>query len=105
MHTYTIPRLLLTGFLLAFVAMSAIHFSAAAKNSNEWSFTQSRENVFIESCGSSRVVTSFTITRTHRLVADYREQVRFAGSIGNEMTGKSYAYDGHYTRAAVDDQS
>jgi hypothetical protein len=104
MNSRTIPRLLLTGLLFAFVAANAIHFSAAAKGSGEWSDTQSRENVFVEACGSSIITTSFTTTRTHRDVTDYREHVRFAGSVGNDITGHSYAYDGHYDRAAIDDQ-
>jgi hypothetical protein len=105
MHSHTIPRLLLTGFLFAFIAASVIPLSTAAKSDTEWSFTESRENVFVESCGNSRITTSFTITRTHRTVFDYRENVRFAGAIGNDTTGTSYAYDGYYTRAAVDDES
>jgi hypothetical protein len=104
MHPHTIPRFLLTGLLFAFVAANAVYFSAAAKSTHEWSNTQSRENVFVDACGSSIITTSFTTTRTHRDVTDYREHVRFAGSVGNDITGNSYAYDGHYDRAAVDDQ-
>jgi hypothetical protein len=59
----------------------------------------------VESCAGSAITTSYSLTReTRRFSAPNdsyvfeRQQVGFAGAIGNAATGKAYAYDGQFTR-------
>jgi len=108
MHSRSVPRLLLVGFMFAFIAAGGFHFKTAASQIavQEWTNTQSQEDVLVQSCGSSDITTSYSVTR------DYvrynipnvdpvfeRQQVSFTGSIGNATSGKSYEYDGHYSQA------
>jgi hypothetical protein len=111
MNTRTIPRLLLIGFLFAFVTANASHFSAAAKGPVEPPNTISYENQLVQACGGFDITTSYTVNRAYDVV-EYQtghtvieqRQVSFSGAIGNAANGKSYAYDGHYTRTANFDQ-
>ncbi len=113
MHSYALPRLLLMSFLFAFIAAGAAHYRAGAEQIvvQDWTVTQSQENVPVQACGASVITTSFTTTRDYRRFNDpngkmlfERQQVEFTGAIGNAVTGKSYAYDGHFTKNTDYDQ-
>ncbi|MFL5758572.1 MAG: hypothetical protein ACJ789_02470 [Thermomicrobiales bacterium] len=108
MHSRSIPRLLLVSLMFAFIAAGALHVKTAASQVavQEWTTTQSQEDVPVQSCGGSDITTNYTITR------DYvrynipnvdpvfeRQQVSFTGSIGNATSGKSYEYDGRFSQA------
>lgn len=107
MKSLVLPRLLLVGSLFAFAAVLSSYLQAAAGpvNIRTWSVTQSQENVQVESCAGSAITTSYSLTREIRRFnapddssVFERQQVDFAGAIGNAVTGKSYAYDGQFTR-------
>jgi hypothetical protein len=105
MHTRFIPRLLALGLMLTLVFASAIHFRALGAERINWTETNSQENVLVQGCGLYNITTSYTVDIAHHLIADNEgdevsEQmnVDFVGSVGNPATGKSYQYDGHFTR-------
>jgi hypothetical protein len=110
MNTRNIPRLLLVGFMFALIAAGTVQNRAAARDTVdtvEPTNTFSYENVLVQTCGGFDITTSFTVNRAYDVVDYYyghavieRRQVSFTGAIGNAATGKSYAYDGHYTRTA-----
>jgi hypothetical protein len=107
MHSHTIPRLLLVGFMFALLAAGTVRYNAGAEQVaiRDWTTTQSQENEFVQSCGAASIKTSYTTIRHYRRfdspngdeIVNHQE-VKFSGAIGNVVTGKSYAYDGHYTR-------
>src|SRR3954453_14599573 len=107
MHSHALPRLLLISFLFAFVFAGASHHWARAEQIvvQDWTTTQSQEDVPVQTCGGSPITTSYTTTSDYRRFNDPNgallfqgQDVRFAGAIGNAVTGKSYAYDGHFSR-------
>jgi hypothetical protein len=113
MHSHALPRLLFVGFLFAFIAAGAVHYRAGAEQIvvQDWTVMQSQENVPVQACGGSAITTSYTTTRDYRRFNDpngkmlfERQQVEFTGAIGNAVTGKSYAYDGHFTKNTDYDQ-
>ncbi|MFL5758574.1 MAG: hypothetical protein ACJ789_02480 [Thermomicrobiales bacterium] len=111
MRSHPIPRLLLVGFMFALIAAGSIHHKDAAASSADSSNTISEENVLVQACKGFAITTSYTADRAYHIVEYHtghtvveRREVSFAGAIGNAKTGKSYAYDGHYTRLANFDQ-
>jgi hypothetical protein len=114
MQSHTIPRLLLVGFMFALIAAGAIQFKAAAAQvvAQDWTTSESRENVPVQKCGDSDITASYTTTREYvrygspALEPVYEIQhVNFTGSIGNATSGKSYEYAGHYSRTVDFTQS
>jgi hypothetical protein len=100
-----IPRLLAISLMLAFVATGLNRYSAGAAERIEWTDTVSIENALVQSCYGFNITGSYTANRAFQLVEDYtgrlayeRQDVTFAGALGNTTSGKSYAYDGAFTR-------
>jgi hypothetical protein len=96
--------------MFALIASGATHFRAAASpvDLQNWTSTESRENVPVQKCGDSNITASYTTTREYvrynvpAVQPVYEIQhVSFAGSIGNATSGKSYEYAGRYSR--IDD--
>jgi hypothetical protein len=117
MQTHFIPRLLISSLLLAFIFAGASNLTAGAKSGQadlwgdgllqvtDWTETHSQEDVLVQSCDGFAVTDSNTANIAHHLTSYSsggavleRLNVDFAGSIGNSLTGKSYQYDGHFTR-------
>src|SRR5215211_4112386 len=105
MHTRFIPRLLALGLMLGLVFSNAILFRASAAERIDWTESSSQENVLVQGCGLYDITSSYTVDIAHHLIADNEgdevsEQlnVDFVGSLGNAASGKSYQYDGHFTR-------
>jgi hypothetical protein len=103
MHTRFIPRLLMVSLMLTLAL--AIHFRASAAERIDWTETSTQENVLVQDCGGYDITSNYTADIAHHLIADntgdeVSEQlnVDFVGSLGNAETGKSYQYDGHFTR-------
>jgi hypothetical protein len=97
--------------LFAFAASGLLHSSGVAKTASDSSNTTSEENVLVQACNGFDVTTSYEAERTFSIVEYHtghtvieRRQVKFAGSMGSALTGKAYAFDGHYTRTANFDQ-
>ncbi len=105
MHSHTYPRLLLVGFLFAFMAAGAFHFTAGAAGVREWTDTTSQEDTLAATCTGLDLTTSYLVKRSNRVVEDYpghaaldSRRVSFTGAIGNGLDDSSYGYDGFYTR-------
>jgi hypothetical protein len=117
MHTRYVPRLLFVSLLLAFIVAGANQFSAGATSAQvdiwgegslqyiDWTETNSQENTLVQTCDGFDITSSYTTNIAHHLTIDNsgdevleRMNVSFAGAIGNSLTGKSYAYDGAFTR-------
>jgi hypothetical protein len=105
MHARFIPRLLIVGLMLTLAFANAIHFRALAADRFDWTDTNSQESVLVQKCNGFDITTSYSAEIAHHLIADntgneVTEQlnVSFAGSLGNAATGKSYQYDGKFTR-------
>jgi hypothetical protein len=105
MPTRFIPRLLALSLMLTLVFSSAILFRASAAERIDWTETNSQENALVQGCGLYNITTSYIVDIAHHLITDntgdeVTEQlnVDFAGSVGNAASGKSYQYDGHFTR-------
>jgi hypothetical protein len=124
MHTRFIPRLLVVSLLLAFIFAGAHQFSADAKSGepeqwgegllylNDWSETNSQENVLVQTCNGFDITSSYTANIAHHLTTDHsgnkvteRTNFDFAGAIGSSVSGKSYAYDGEFMRWADYDRN
>jgi hypothetical protein len=100
----SIPRLFVIALSFTVVLTSLIA-SPAAAGRIEWSETESQEDAFVQACDKFDITSSYTVTTAHLLVTDSsgdevheQMQVDFAGAIGIAVTGKSYAYDGRFTR-------
>jgi len=101
-------RLLFASLTLILIATSLLIAPAArAAGAREWSDESSREAVPVQTCRGFAITSSYTTVRAYHIVADRtgatvleRQQVSFAGAIGNASTGMSFAYDGHYARVA-----
>jgi hypothetical protein len=112
MHTRSIFRLLFVSLTLVLIASGLLTAPASrAAGAREWSDSWSREDVPVQACGDFTITSSYTTVRAYHVVADHtgatvfeRQQVSFTGSLGNATTGKSFAYDGHYSRMADYDQ-
>ncbi|MFL5758917.1 MAG: hypothetical protein ACJ789_04215 [Thermomicrobiales bacterium] len=108
MHTRSLFRLLFVSLTLVLIATGVLTGPAArAAGTREWSDESSHEDVSVQACGGFAITSSYTTIRTYHVVVDpagatvfERQQVGFRGAIGNATTGKSFAYDGHYTRVA-----
>jgi hypothetical protein len=105
MHTRFIPRLLVLSLLLAFVFSAAIQFRASASDHTRWTDTVSVEDALVQACSGFNVTGSYTADRATQVVENYdgslfyeRRNVTFTGALGNATSGKSYAYNGQYTR-------
>jgi hypothetical protein len=105
MHSHTYPRLLLVGFLFAFMAAGALHFKAQAAGVREWTDTTSQEDTLAAACPGLDLTTSYLVNRSNRVVEDYpghsivdSQHVTFTGTIGNGLDDSSYGYDGFYLR-------
>jgi hypothetical protein len=105
MHTRFIPRLFVLSLLFAFVFGGAIHDRAAAADHTRWTNTVDVEDALVQACAGFKVTGSYTLDTAYLDVVDYygyavsqRRDVTFTGALGNAATGKSYAYDGHFTR-------
>src|SRR4051794_32620661 len=110
MHSHSILRFLLTGLTVALMAAATIHFTRAAERTT-WSDSTSQESQVVQGCAGFDITASYTANRVHNLVEEYshgivieRQQVDFAGALGNSVTGLSYAYDGHYTFVTNNDK-
>jgi hypothetical protein len=107
MQTYTIPRLLLVGFLFVFVAAGAIHTKARAEGVRDWTDTTSKEDTPAASCPGLDLTTSYLVKRSNQVIEDYpghsaidNQRISFTGAIGNGLNDSSYGYDGFYTRTS-----
>jgi hypothetical protein len=107
MHPHPYPRLLLIGFLFAFVTMSAIHSNAGAEGLRERTNTTSQEDTLAATCPGLDLKTSYLVKTSNHIVEDYpghtaidSQHVTFEGAIGNGLEDSSYGYDGFYTRTA-----
>jgi hypothetical protein len=107
MHTRFIPRLLVLSLMLAFVFSTALQSRASASDHTRWNDTVSVEDALVQSCYGFNVTGSYTADRAFEVVENYdgsqfyeRRNVTFAGALGNATSGKSYAYDGQFTRIA-----
>jgi hypothetical protein len=105
MHARFFPRLLILGLMLTLAFASAITYRASAAERINWTETNSQENVLVQECGGYDITSSYSVDIAHHLIAEntgdeVSEQlnVDFVGSLGNAATGKSYGYDGHFTR-------
>jgi hypothetical protein len=105
MHTRFIPRLLALGLMLTLVLGGGISYRAAAAERINWTETKSEENVLVQSCGLYNITSSYTVDIARHLITDNegdevseQTSVDFVGSLGNAASGKSYQYDGHFTR-------
>jgi hypothetical protein len=107
MHSYTLPRLLLVGFLFALIAASGIHYKAAAQNSGDWTQTMSGEDEFVQACKGFDITTSYTSNLAYHVIENHsgdpvveRVNVSFAGALTNAKNGQSLPYDGTFTRTS-----
>jgi hypothetical protein len=105
MHTRFIPRFLVLSLMLAFVFSTAIQFRASASDHTRWTDTVSVEDALVQACSGFNVTGSYTADRATQVVENYdgslfyeRRNVTFTGALGNATSGKSYAYDGQFTR-------
>jgi hypothetical protein len=105
MYLRFIPRLLVVSLMLAFAVTGLNRDSAGAAERIEWTDTVSKENALVQSCYYFNITGSYTADRAFQLIEGYsgrsvyeRQDVTFAGSLGNATTGKSYAYNGSFTR-------
>jgi hypothetical protein len=105
MHTRFIPRLLVLSLMLTLVFANAIHFKAAASDRTQWTDSVNVEDALVQACSDFDVTGSYTADRTNQVVENYdgstfyeRRDVTFTGALGNATSGKSYAYNGQYTR-------
>jgi hypothetical protein len=93
--------------MLAFALSTAIQFRASASDHTRWNDTVSVEDAMVQACAGFTVTGSYTADRAIQVVENYdgsqfyeRRDVTFTGALGNATSGKSYAYDGQYTRIA-----
>src|SRR4051812_25971712 len=107
MRTHTFPRLLLSGFLFAFIAATALAPRAMAKGPNDWTETVTGENEFVTACGGFGITTSYTSFLNYHLVEDasgdevfQRLNVSFVGALTNAENGQSLQYNGKFTRTS-----
>jgi hypothetical protein len=108
MNTHIAPRLLipvLTFILVVAGVLAGPAYRASAIENRAWTETESQEGVPVQSCNGYDLTTSYTVNRNYHAFTDYHDgldleevSVSFAGAIGNADTGKSYAYDGGFTR-------
>jgi hypothetical protein len=105
MHTRFIPRLLVLSLMLTLVFAQAIHFKAAASDQTRWTDSLNVEDALVQACYGFNVTGSYTADRATQVVENYdgslfyeRRDVTFTGALGNAASGKSYAYDGQFTR-------
>jgi hypothetical protein len=110
MHSHSILRFLLAGLTVALIATATIRYTNAAERIT-WADTSSQESQVVQSCSGFDIMSSYTANRVHNLVEEYRhgivierQQVEFAGALGNSATGLSYSYDGHYTYVTDNDK-
>jgi hypothetical protein len=126
MNSYALPRVLVVVLTLVLVTTGLATARAAAAETVDWSDMESRENVLVQDCHGSSVVSgfsptlafgfdfeiisSYTADRDFSLITDYtgidhpvmeRRYVSFAGIAANSKTGLSLAYDGHFTRTGT----
>jgi hypothetical protein len=112
MHTRSMFRSLFISLTFVLIAFGLVTAPAArAAGTRTWSDESSREDVPVQTCGGFAITSSYTTVRAYHIVADRsgatvieRQQVSFTGSLGNATTGKSFAYDGYYSRMADYDQ-
>jgi hypothetical protein len=108
MYTRAIPRFLLIGLLFALITTGAVQFSSAASaGARDWTDTVSQEDVFVQTCSSFNITSSYTSDREHHDVADAsgdmvyeRLKVSFTGALQNANNGQSVPYDGKFTRTS-----
>ncbi|MFL5758573.1 MAG: hypothetical protein ACJ789_02475 [Thermomicrobiales bacterium] len=105
MHSHTYPRLLLVGFLFAFIAAGFSHFEAGAEGVHEWTDTTSQEDTLAATCPGLDLTTSYLVKSSYQVIEEYpgrealeSQRVSFTGAIGNGLDDSSYGYDGFYTR-------
>jgi hypothetical protein len=108
MNTYFASRLLVPVLAVVLVVTGLVAGPASragAIDNHAWSETESQEDVLVQACDGYDLTTSYNMNRNHHLFTDYtdglkleQETVNFTGAIGNSLTGKSYAYDGKFTR-------
>jgi hypothetical protein len=103
--------------MLTLALSGANQYSAGAKSGQvdiwgegslhyfDWTETNSQEDTLVQTCDGFDITSSYTVNAAHRLTTDKsgdevleRMNVDFAGAIANSLTGKSYAYDGAFTR-------
>jgi hypothetical protein len=102
MHAHLLPRLLLVALTTAIVGSGLLRSSVSADTST-WSDTWSGERVFVQSCSGFDLTTSFTTSRTIKLISNSagnqvveRAYVEFVGTLANDKTGQSLPYDGRF---------
>jgi hypothetical protein len=117
MKTHFFPRLLVASLLLAVALAGANHYSAGAKSGQtdiwgegllhlvDWTETATQEDTLVQTCDGFDITGSYTANIAHHLTTDNsgnevleRMNIDFAGSLGNSLTGESYAYDGSFIR-------
>jgi len=107
MHSHTLPRLLLVGFLFALVAAGGMHYKVAAQNSGDWTETVSGEDEFVQACRGFNITSSYTSNLAYHVIENHsgdqvveRVNVSFAGALTNAKNGLSLPYDGKFTRTS-----
>jgi hypothetical protein len=125
MNAHVLPRRFITVFTLVVATVGLAFAPVHAVVSAHWSDTISQENVLVQDCHSGRVLsgfspnlafgldfeisTSYRIDREFTLFTDYsginhpaieRRVVSVAGVVANSKSGRSLAYDGHFTRTS-----
>jgi hypothetical protein len=121
MLTHAISRLLLAGLIFALITGVMIR-PAGAQNATTWTSQESKEGIFVQACDRFDLTTNYAVARTFHLTKNYadgrtyeRSTVTFAGTIdnrdasflgmfGSAQPGKSYTYDGHFTRTVDSNQ-
>lgn len=105
MHSYTLPRLLLVGFMFALIAVGGIHHKTAAKDSTSWTEAASGEDEFVQACRGFNITSSYTSKLAYHVIENHSgdyvvEQLdaSFTGALTNAENGQSLPYDGKFTR-------
>jgi hypothetical protein len=121
MLTHAILRILIAGLTMALITGVMIR-PAGAQNATTWTSQESQEGIFVQACDGFDLTTNYSVTRTFQMMKNYadgrtyeRSTVTFAGAIGSRdvslfglfgsaQAGKSFAYDGHFTRTVDYDE-
>jgi hypothetical protein len=105
MRTLALSRLLAAGFTFALIATGVLSVPAAAADYTRWTDTVEVEDALVQACYGFNVTGSYTADRSFHVVENFdgsrfyeRQDVTFAGVLGNAVIGKAYAYDGQFTR-------
>lgn len=107
MRTHVLSRLMIFGIFVSLLAVGPMTAQAQTHGDASWIDTMSRENVLVQACAGFDLTSSYTTTRTYRVVRDptgttvfERRAVSFTGTFADVQSGQSVAYDGKFVRTA-----